>query len=212
MAEYVDKLLIIPNAIDLQRYSCRTRPPIAPRFVWLRAFNAIYNPTLSIKSILSLTEDFPDLLLYMLGPDRQDGSLQEVKALLAESGARDHVQLIGAVPREEVPVWLDRADILLNTPNIDNTPVSVIEAMAAGLCIVSTNVGGIPYLLPDEQTALLVPPDDPQAMTDAITRLLTDPDLALRLSQNARRKAEELDWSVVMPEWERVLEQAGSKS
>ena len=78
----------------------------------------------------------------------------------------------------------------------------MIEAMANGLCIVTTNVGGIPWLVEDGSEALLVPPDDPEAMCDAILRLLSDPALASALSANARKKAEAFDWSMVLPQWE----------
>ena len=104
------------------------------------------------------------------------------------------------------PDWLTKADIFINTTNVDNMPISVLEAMASGLCVVSTNVGGIPYLLEDESDALLVPPNDPQAMTAAVCRILTEPGLAEKLSSNARKKAEQFDWSVIMPQWEAILE------
>jgi glycosyltransferase involved in cell wall biosynthesis len=100
---------------------------------------------------------------------------------------------------------MSQGDIFLNTTNVDNTPVSVLEALACGLCVVSTDVGGIPYLLEHEEDALLVPPDDAEAMAAAVRRVLTEPGLAERLSRNARKKAEGFDWSVVLPQWERLL-------
>ena len=77
--------------------------------------------------------------------------------------------------------------------------------MACGLCVVSTNVGGIPYLLEHEYDSLLVPPNDPTAMADAIRRIVTEPGLASHLSQNARQKVEQFDWSKVLPQWEELL-------
>ena len=76
---------------------------------------------------------------------------------------------------------------------------------AVRLCVVSTNVGGIPYLLEHEHDALLVPPNDPAAMATAVRRLLTEPGLAERLSRNARQKAEQFDWSTILPQWEALL-------
>jgi glycosyltransferase involved in cell wall biosynthesis len=77
--------------------------------------------------------------------------------------------------------------------------------MACGLGVVSTNVGGIPYLLNDEEDALLVPPSDPEAMAAAVRRILTEPGLAVRLSQNARHTVEHFDWSVVLLQWEALF-------
>ena len=113
--------------------------------------------------------------------------------------------MVGSIPKQKVPEWMNKTNIFLNTTNFDNTPISVIEAMASGLCIVSTNVGGIPYLLTHEQDALLVPPDNPQAMASAVRRILTEPRLAEHLSRNARVKAEQFDWSAILPQWEAIL-------
>lgn len=88
---------------------------------------------------------------------------------------------------------------------MDNAPVTVTEAMACGLCVVSTAVGGIPYLLTHEEDALLVPPNDPEAMAAAVRRILAEPGLARRLSENARKKTEKFDWSVILPQWEALL-------
>jgi glycosyltransferase involved in cell wall biosynthesis len=71
--------------------------------------------------------------------------------------------------------------------------------------VVSTNVGGIPYLLNNEKDALLVPPNDPEAMATAVRRILTEPGLAARLSQNARCKVEQFEWSVILPQWEALF-------
>ena len=111
----------------------------------------------------------------------------------------------GPSSKDEIPKRLDQGDVFLNTTRVDNTPVSVLEAMACGLCIISTKVGGIPYLLDDEHDALLVPTDDASEMAKAVQRLITEDGLADRLSSNARRKAEQFDWSHVLPKWEKVL-------
>ncbi|MBA3257451.1 MAG: glycosyltransferase family 4 protein, partial [Pyrinomonadaceae bacterium] len=89
--------------------------------------------------------------------------------------------------------------------NVDNAPVSVLESMACGLCVVSTNVGGIPYLLKHEEDALLVPPDDAQAMAAAVRRIYSEPGLAERLSRKGRAKVEQFDWSAILPQWEALL-------
>jgi glycosyltransferase involved in cell wall biosynthesis len=116
------------------------------------------------------------------------------------------------VAKLEVPERLAAADIFLNTTDVDNTPVSVIEAMACGLCIVSTDVGGIPYLLRDGYNALLVRPDDAAGMAKAVRRILRDPELSASLSVNARRTAEQFDWSVTLPKWDHLLRAAAERT
>ncbi len=206
MSAYRDDLLLLPNALDLPRYPFRERSPAGPKLVWLRAFHRIYNPSLAPRVLHRLIADFPDAQLTMVGPDKGDGSLQETLDCAAELGVLDRICFQGSVAKEDVPLWINRGDVFLNTTHVDNTPVSVLEAAACGLCIVTTNVGGIPCLLEHERDALLVPADDAEGMARAARRVLTDAELSSRLSLQARAKAQSVDWSAVLPQWERLFE------
>jgi glycosyltransferase involved in cell wall biosynthesis len=205
MAAYRADLHLLPNALDLSAYRFRVRRRPRRSITWLRAFHEIYNPILVPQVLQLLAADYPDLHMTMIGPNKSDGSLDRTRNLAAKLGVLHRLSLPGAVPKEETPKWLDEADVFLNTPNVDNTPVSVLEAMACGLCIVSTNVGGLPYLLRDGTDALLVPPNSPEAMAAAVRRVFTERGLAERLSRNARDKATLHDWTVVLPQWEELL-------
>jgi glycosyltransferase involved in cell wall biosynthesis len=205
MRQYRSDIYLLPNAVDVSAYHFRVRERPRPRLVWLRAFHRMYNPMLAPAVAARISAGFPGAQLTMIGPDKEDGSQQDTERVAAAVQMRDRVAFAGAVQKREVPAWLDESDVFLNTTDVDNAPVSVVEAMAAGLCIVSTNVGGIPYLLEHEQDALLVPPRDEEAMARAVVRILTEPGLAARLSRNARAKAEQLDWAVILPKWEQLL-------
>src|SRR5690606_23200372 len=126
-----------------------------------------------------------------------DGSFQATRQAAIRLGIEDSLQLVKGVAKVDVPSYISRGDIFLNTTTIDNTPVSVLEAMACGLCVVSTNVGGIPYMLQHEHNALLVPTGDAKAMAAGVSRVLNEPMLAGTLSQNAQRYTEQLDWSAI---------------
>jgi glycosyltransferase involved in cell wall biosynthesis len=206
MTPYRADFVLLPNPLDLPAYPFRERAAPRPRLIWLRAFHETYNPAMAAQVVALLRPDFPDVTLTMIGPDKGDGSRERVARVAAELGVADRVTLGTGVPKGEVPAQLSGGgDIFLNTTNVDNTPVSVLEALACGLCVVSTNVGGIPYLLEDQVDALLVPPADPEAMAVAVRRLLTEPGLAARLSANARRKAEERDWGILVQKWDCLL-------
>jgi glycosyltransferase involved in cell wall biosynthesis len=206
MREYYEGIQVFPNALMLRRYACRVRDQIAPRLVWLRAFHRVYNPELAIQTLAILRREIPDIQLTMIGPDKGDGSLEKARQQAQRLGVTGNLTLMGSVPKVDVPAKLAEADIFLNTSRVDNTPVSVLEAMACGMCIVSSDVGGIPHLLQSEHDALLVPTDDPEEMARAVRRIVTDINLARRLSLNARKSAEQFDWSVVTPRWEALLE------
>ena len=201
MKAFVSACELIPNPVDLARYSFVARETARPKLLWLRSFHRIYNPMLAPRVVASLAETFPEVTLTMIGPDRGDGSLAATRQLAQELGVAGRIDFVGPVAHAEVPKWLARGDILINTTTADNTPVSLLEAMASGVCVVSTAVGGIPYLLSDRENALLIPSDDAAAMTRAVSELLTSSSLANKLSVQGRTLVETFDWSVVLPKW-----------
>ncbi len=111
------------------------------------------------------------------------------------------VTLTGRLANHEVIRLLQGCDVLLNPTDVDNMPISVIEAMAIGVPIVSTNVGGVRYLLEDGRTALLVGMNDHQAMARAVLRILKSPAVRERLRENARRVTDDFRWEKVWPLW-----------
>ena len=137
----------------------------------------------------------------MVGPDK-DGSLNEVKKMAREKNLNCHFK--GKLSKEEWIKLSEGYDIFINTTLIDNTPVSVIEAMALGLPVVSTNVGGIPYLISNEENGLLVKPRDAEAMAKGILRLMENPEFAENLSKKGRLKAEKFNWPEVKQLWLRI--------
>ncbi|MGX1023926.1 glycosyltransferase family 4 protein [Flavobacterium sp. CS20] len=196
-------LKLIPNSIEIKNYAFKKRGKIKPNILWVRAFADIYNPILALKVLKLLLKDFSQAKLSMVGPFK-DNSIDECKAY-----AEKHqlpVEFTGKMAKTE---WIDYAknfDIFINTTNVDNTPVSVIEAMALGLPIVTTNVGGLPYLLKHQKEALLVNPNQVEEMYEAILNLLHNQDLAQQLSKNGRQLSETFDWEVVKHQWKDVLE------
>ena len=201
MAPYMQRCEVIPNPIDIGGYEFRRRMHARPRLIWLRTFEGTYNPFLAVRVLARLVPDLPDVTLTMIGGGAGSATFARTRQLAEELGVLDRVDFPGPVAKRDVPQRLQTGDILLNTPRVDNVPVSVLEAMACGLCIVSTAVGGIPYLLRDGDDALLVPGDDSGAMADAVMRCVSDPALSAKLSLGGRRRAEAFDWGTVLPRW-----------
>jgi glycosyltransferase involved in cell wall biosynthesis len=195
-------LVYIPNTIELKNYEFKQRQELRPHFLWVRSFAKLYNPMLAVQVLEQLLKTYPKAKLSMVGPFKDD-SIEECKAY-AEAH-RLPVTFTGGMKKED---WLDYAkdfDVFINTTNVDNTPVSVMEAMALGLPVVSTNVGGIPFLLDDGIDALLVKPNRIEDFTKAVLQLLEHPDLAAQLSKAGRKKVEHFDWEVVKEKWESVI-------
>ncbi len=196
---------LVPNALELADYPFRLRDTVRPRLVWVRSFHEIYRPSAAVEVLALVRRDFPDAELVMVGPDKGDGSLERAAATARRLEVAGRVTFAGAVPKKEMARWIDRGDVFLNTAAVDNTPVTVMEAMACGACLVTTGAGGIPWLLVHERDALTVPVDDPAAMAAAVRRLILEPGLAARLSAGARAAALAWDWSAVLDAWERTL-------
>jgi glycosyltransferase involved in cell wall biosynthesis len=206
MRRYRKDIQVVPNGLEIERYPFRLRDQPGPRLIWLRAFQRIYNPVLAVRVLASLRPHVPDVSLTMIGPDKGDGTLARVEAAARCLGVSDRLRITGGVPKQDVPKWLQEGDVFLNTAEIDNTPVSVMEAMACGLCVVTTDVGGMRALVEHRQEALLTPSGDAERMAEAIRELLTRNALAAHLSMQARRKAEQFDWSRIVPRWTELLE------
>jgi glycosyltransferase involved in cell wall biosynthesis len=199
----------LSDAVDLRRYSFRLRKNAVPRLCWLRSFHSIYNPTMAVEALTELTAEFPMIQMEMIGPDKGDGSLRAVKDLIGRAGVSERIKIIEGISNIDVPRRIGESDIFLNTTFLESFGVSVMEAAAAGLCIITTNVGELPYLWTEGLDALMVPPNDAAAMAKAARRILTDPRLAEHLSHNARQKALNFSWSSVLPQWEQLLRKVG---
>ena len=120
---------------------------------------------------------------------------------------KNNVEIIftGKFSKQE---WIELSkdyNVFMNTTHFDNRPVSVIEVMALGLPVVSTNVGGIPYLLEQNVNALLVEVDDVDGMTNQIKLLFTEPNLTLNFSKKEKKSVESFDWEIVKKEWIELL-------
>ncbi|MBP9793342.1 MAG: glycosyltransferase family 4 protein [Flavobacterium sp.] len=195
-------LIHIPNTIETEQYPFTLRKNIKPNLLWVRAFASIYNPKMAVDVLYRLKQKFPEATLTMVGPDK-DGSL-----IATEKYANSlhlNVNFTGRLSKKEWILLSSNCDVFINTTHFDNLPVSVIEAMCLGLPVVSTNVGGLPYLLNDGLTGLLVNPDDTNAMVKAIETLVTNTQLYTELAQNAKEKAQSFDWQLVKNKWINIL-------
>lgn len=192
----------IPNTIEIEKYEFKKRTNFSPNLLWVRAFASIYNPEMAIKVLFELRKVYPKATLTMVGPDK-DGSLQTTKTFAKSINCE--VNFTGQLAKEDWWQLAAKHDIFINTTHFDNTPISVMEAMALGLPVVTTNVGGIPYLLSDKENALLVNDNAVDEMTNAIFSLISDKEQASNIAQNARAYVEQMDWVTVKQIWKELL-------
>lgn len=196
---------IIPNLIDLDGWPYRERRDFEPNLLWVRHLRAGYNPWMAVEVLRIVQEKYPGATLRMAG----DGQMEEeMKRRLRDEKVRG-VELLGHLPMKELQRHYDECDLFINTTNYDNQPRSVLEAMACGLPVVSTNVGGLPFLIDEGVNGLLVPPEDPQPMADAVLRILGDRDFARGLVDGGRQLVSTFEWRVSRFRWAEVYADLG---
>lgn len=196
---------LVANTIPIHDCPFKERKSFRPRLLYVRALAEIYNPKMALRVLAEILKDYPGAELCMIGPDG-DGSLQGCIELSRELGIESKVKFAGKLPKEEWHHNSEGYDIFINTTNKDNTPVSVIEAMALGLPVISTNPGGIPYLIEDGVDGLLVETNDVHGMANKIRSLLVDVEYAIEMAVSARRKAESFDWETVKILWKEIID------
>jgi len=194
---------LIPSAIDLSLFDYHLRNTLGPKLFWLRAFHSIYNPQMAIQTLAIIKKKYPTACLTMAGPDK--GEMENCKKLAVEMGVRKQVFFPGKITKSQINKMAKEHDIFINTTNIDNTPVSVIEAMALGMPVVSADVGGIPYLIKHGENGLLVSPGNSDEMAKKILKLISDKELATELSIKGRKTAERFDWKQIFPLWDELF-------
>lgn len=194
---------IVPNLLPLPDYPFRERREISPRLLWMRTFHALYRPEMALDVLSALRRDRPEATLTLAGND--EGRLAATRRRAAELGLGEAVRFAGFLDPEAKRRELAAHDVYLHTNAVDNAPVTVVEAAAAGLPVVATAIGGIPDLLRDGDDALLVPDGDASAMAGAVRRLLDDPGLVARLVAGGRRLAARSAPEAVLPRWLELL-------
>jgi glycosyltransferase involved in cell wall biosynthesis len=191
----------ISNFVDVEQFPFRERLALRPRFLSNRNFEPHYNVPCVLRAFGRIQAVTPEAELILVGQGRERPALEQ---LVRDLGLRN-VLFTGAVSPERMGEFYQGADVYLNAPDIDNMPTSVIEAFAAGLPVVSTSVGGIPWIVRHGENGLLVPRNDDAAMGSEALRLLADSALAARLAASARADVlARFTWPAVEQEWVRL--------
>jgi len=200
-AKYGITSTVIPNGVDLDRFSYAARTSPKPRIVSTRNLFPVYNIKSAIAALALVQKHYPDAQLTIVGKGPLRHELESYVCQQAITG----VTFLGGVKNADMPRILADHDIFLNASLQDNSPGSVLEAFASGLPVVSTNVGGIPYLVTDHETGLLVQPDDPEEMADRIVWILKNQPEAIAMAHRARESLQECDAGRLKALWQRAL-------
>ena len=187
---------VVPNVVDLLRFAPGVGPrdASAPHLVVTRHLEAIYDVATALRAFSQVHRRWPAARLTVAGRGPERAALER---LASDLGVASAVEFVGNVSLDEICELYARADLMLNASRVDNMPNALLEALASGLPVVSTRAGGIPYIVEDGQTALLVDIGDAEAMAAAAERVLADPELAQRLRANGLASVRRYTWDSV---------------
>jgi glycosyltransferase involved in cell wall biosynthesis len=193
---------VIPNGVNLQLFKYIDRdlarqrtglPSDTPVVLFVGALLPVKNVHCLIAAFRRVHELVPNALLVLVG----EGPLQrELEVSAADKGIAAVVRFAGPQDREFIPTWMAAADLLVLPSVNEGMPLVVLEAMASGLPVVASDVGGIAEALGDPPAGLLAPPSDEARLSDALTNLLCNPELRREMGARGRNRSQALTWTV----------------
>jgi len=194
------------NQIDINRFHFRERSSLRPLFLSNRNLESHYGVDKVLRAFALIQKEIPDARLRVVGDGSQRRSLEKLAADLGLT----NITFDGQVPPEKIADVYDGADVFLNGSEIDNQPLSLLEAFASGLPIVTTDAGGIPYIVTDRVSGMLVPCGDYVQMAQRAIELLSDPQLVTRIVENGRHECSRYSWDILRDEWMKEYTRLGN--
>lgn len=191
---------IVPNIIDLDRFtaraSTRCRRSTGAHIVVARNLEPLYDVATALQAFGIVHQQRPDARMTIAGggPERA-----RLVAMAEELGVTPYVTFTGRLDNSAMADLYRRADVFVNSSLHDNMPISILEALAVGVPVVSSDVCGIPYLVEHRKTALLVHPRDPAAIARCVLELLGDQGLYDELVCAGRELVQQFAWQKVRP-------------
>jgi len=199
---------VVPNVIDAERFAPAAAAATAtasvrsgPHVLIARNLEPVYDVATGLRAFRQVREKLPAARLTVAGTGPERARLE---SLSRELGLGESARFVGRIENEEMPEFYREADIMLNPSLADNMPISILESLASGVPVVTTNAGGIPRLVRHEETALLVSPGDASAMAAAILRLWSDREGSARQARAGVALAKEYTWAQVGQRWAAV--------
>jgi glycosyltransferase involved in cell wall biosynthesis len=188
---------VVPNTVDVARFAYRVRDPLRPRLISTRNFEPLYNLPCTLRAFARVQARYPEASLTLVGSGSQEGALRA----LATTLQLQNVTFAGRVAPAQMHGYYANADLYVQTPSIDNMPLSLLEAFASGLPVVATRAGGVPAMMRDGVHGLLVGDDDDEAVASQVARLIEQPAYARQLAAAARETCVAYEWPLVSARW-----------
>jgi phosphatidylinositol alpha-mannosyltransferase len=198
---------VVPNGVDVDRFA--SAEPVAGlppgrHLLWVGRLDRQKGFPVAVRAFGLLSEEQPDLSLVVVGEGRDRGAVG-----LLPAAARGRVVMVGAVTHDRLPAYHAAADVSLSPAlGQESFGLVLVEAMAAGVPVVASDIAGYREVIRHGTDGLLVAPNDPGALAGAVRRILSDPSLATSLREGGRRRAKRYGWEAVLPQIEDAYAEA----
>ena len=191
---------VIPNIVDLARFPFRPVRAFgdAPHIIVTRNLEPIYDIPTAIAAFALVRNTFPGAVLTVAGSGPE---LDRLQALARRLGIEKSVRFPGRIENAAIAKLYATADCMINPSTVDNMPISILEAFASGVPVVSTIAGGIPDIVNHGRSGMLVPIGDVIRMAEEVLNILRTPTLANSLVCAGRAEAERYEWPRVRDQW-----------
>lgn len=187
--------IVIPNIAEFDANLYRAKTNIEPKYISVRHLRELYNVKCILKAFEKVKKEIPFATLTILGDGDQKEMLQN---WVIKHNLKD-VVFVGAVPHNKMNEYLLQNDIFLSAPKTDNMPMSILEAYNAGLLVISSNVGGVPYILEDNKAGLLFESDNAEELASKMVQAVQNEQHTIEMIKNAYQ-------SLDMYKWENIKE------
>ena len=188
-----ERVAVLPNLVDTETFRYRERTNLKPFIVVSRQLEPRYNISCALRAFKEIKNVYPEARLMVAGAGSDENNLKK----LQKGMSLKDVYFLGALTHKELSQVYDSCDIMINSSNIDNFPGSILEAFACGIPVVTTRVGGIPFMVKEGETGFMVDADDHEGIARGVLTLLQNPEIARLFSISGRRVAEEYSWEKI---------------
>lgn len=202
---YRRKSILVPNGVDLSVFTKEVGVDVQNNLknelgkkdgdIFLVTSSRLVHKN-AIDDVISALVDLPKNIYFIIMGIGE--LLPKLQKQARDLGVLDRVKFLGRVPNEDLPKYFSVCDIFIRASRSEGFGISFVEAMAAGLPVIATPVGGIPDFLDDRKTGLFCSPNNPQSIVEAVNLLLRDSNLKENIQKEARRRViERYDWALV---------------
>lgn len=192
--------VVVPNIINLQRFSLPRKQTgeASHHIVVTRNLEPIYDIPTVLTAFSLILSRLPGARLTIAGSGPE---LARLEALAKDLKVDEAVRFAGRIDNEDIPALYAAADLMVNPSTVDNMPISILEAFASGVPVVSTDVGGVPFIAEHGRTAILIPARAPERMAAAMLEILENRSAAGRMAEAARDEVKQYAWPVIREKW-----------